>query len=116
MRRCGGRGTAKALAAASARFAFPCVVPFLGSNASDDEACDGVGPPPAEEAVREESEEDYSGEVGAEQGLFGVCDDGSAGEFSACTALRPRQQRHDEERQGREDNANIGVVWCVLGE
>jgi hypothetical protein len=56
----------------AAGVAMPGVSSFFEGDGGDDKGDEGVGPGPTEGAVEGQAEEQDSGEVGAEEGLFGV--------------------------------------------
>ena len=59
------RGEGGPLAVLAAALAAPGLSPLAGSNASDDERGERVGPPPARERVREQSYKERDRQVAA---------------------------------------------------
>jgi len=87
----GVRGDGRGAAGVSA----PGLAALVDGDGGNGERGDGVGPGPAEQAVEDQPGEQDRGQVGAEQGLFGVRDGGAGSEFPPGAALGIRQDRHD---------------------
>ena len=89
--------TAALITGSAAMVAAPRLSSFPQRQRGDDEARCGVGPPPVDGGVEEESGEEHRGQVGAEHGLCGVGEDRCAVHCFACSVLGDREERHDDE-------------------
>lgn len=67
--------------------AAPGFAAFLDGSGGSDEGGNGVGPPPAEEAVEQQPGEQHRGQVGAQQRLLGIGDRAGRAELPPGAAL-----------------------------
>src|SRR3954451_5171491 len=112
-----GRGSRRQASGRVLRSAAGVAAPVRASlahrDSGDDERGDGIEPPPAEEGIGEQADEEHGREVGAEQRLGAVGDDRPRPELAAGASLPPREHGHDDERQGGErdaDDRGVGLL------
>jgi hypothetical protein len=92
--------------AARAVLAAPRAERLAAGDRADHERGGGVGPPPAEQGIRAEADEQCQREVGAEHVLGALAGGRLRAERAADPALRDRQQRHRRRRRGGERDAD----------
>ena len=85
-------------------------MPSLTAMTAMTSGGDRVGPRPAEQAVEQQPDQQHRRQVGAQQGLLGVGDRRQRAEFAAGAALRPGQDRHDDQADGGQHDPDGGVL------
>src|SRR5688572_21513975 len=90
--------------------AGPGLTAFADGERRDGEAGDGVHPPPAEEAVGGEPDQDDGREIGAELGFSGVGPERDGTESGGNPTLGPRERGHYHQREGNQHEADAAVA------
>ena len=114
-----GGGLAAAAVDGAAALAAPALASLAGGNGGDDESGERVGPPPAEGGVESQSDEESSGEVGAEEVLAAFAVPGAGPELAGDVGFGAGEQRHRDQRDDREadpDRAAAGVIAAGEGD
>ena len=98
---------------ALATVALPALPAFLRSDGRDHECCCRVRPPPAEERVRAQPDEQGDREIGTDLVLCGFAHRRRRTELHPDAALGPREERHRRRGEGRKtdpDPAHVGML------
>ena len=93
-----GAGGSAAAVGGAAALAAPALASFAGGDGGDDERGGRVGPPPAQDGVECESDEECGGEVGAEHVLSALAVPGVGAELAGDAA--PSLERGAASRSG----------------
>jgi hypothetical protein len=84
--------------------------PFLNQENNDGECSDGIGPPPPESSVEDQTEEHHGRQIDARLGLAAVGFHRSGAKVSANSAFGTCEGGHHDERHHGESNAESARV------
>src|SRR4249920_1867363 len=112
----GLRGGGGRSAGVAAQLAAPRLAAFAQSDGRDHERGRRIGPPPSEESVRAESDEQGDREVRAEHVLLRLARRRVGTELSTDVALGPREERHRQGCYKSETDADPSDLRVVASE